>query len=123
MQKGARMYTFSLCFVSSLSAWVVARGLKMLFQINRPFIEYNITPLFEETGYSFPSEHMAVLSAFSFVVYGFNKKIGIGLFIFTVIVGISRMVIGVHYPIDVITGIVVGVGIAYFIKKIFQKTK
>lgn len=109
------VYTSTIIF-----SWFLAFVLKLIFQIERPFIELSLTPLFYETGYSFPSEHMAFLSAFSLVFYKINRKIGIVLFVFTLLVGISRMVIGVHYTLDVAAGWVLGVLTVFAVLKFFK---
>lgn len=121
--KKRKMYDFSLLVFTGISSWLVARFLKLLFQIQRPFIQDNIVPLFHETGYSFPSEHTAVLSALAFAIYSINKKLGIVFFIFTFIVAMSRIVIGVHYPLDILGGVIVGLVTAFLAVKVFRKIK
>lgn len=109
------IYTFTIIF-----SWFLAFILKLIFQIERPFIELSLTPLFYETGYSFPSEHMALLSALSLVFYKINRKIGILMLVFTLLVGVSRMVIGVHYTLDVTAGLVLGVLTVFTVLKFFK---
>ncbi len=82
-----------------------------------------IVPLSYESGFSFPSEHTAVLTALSFVVYSVNRKLGIICFIFTLLVAISRVVIGVHYPVDIIGGVFSGLIVGFVLLKVFKKIK
>lgn len=98
-----------LVFCTGAGAWVFAYIIKNLFKISRPFVALDLTPLFMETGYSFPSSHVVVISAISVLIWYRNRKLGIIFFIFSILIGISRMVIGVHYPIDVIVGLCFGV--------------
>jgi membrane-associated phospholipid phosphatase len=88
--------------------------LKFIFQRTRP----SIHPLITETGYSFPSGHSMV----SFVLYGmityflvlfyvkrFAKIITILFFsLLVLIIGVSRIYLGVHYPSDVLAGFAIG---------------
>jgi undecaprenyl-diphosphatase len=88
--------------------------LKLIFQRTRP----SIHPLIIETGYSFPSGHSMV----SFVLYGmityflvlfyvkrFAKIITILFFsLLVLLIGVSRIYLGVHYPSDVLAGFAVG---------------
>ncbi len=80
------------------------------------------------TGYSFPSGHTQATSTFwSSVSIIFKKK---ALYIFTaiiiILVAISRLYLGVHWPTDVIFGAIFGVIWALLIDKAFdyiQKSK
>ncbi|MEW6614229.1 MAG: phosphatase PAP2 family protein [Thermodesulfobacteriota bacterium] len=59
--------------------------------------------------YSFPSSHASnVFAAASFFGYKYKRLVAIFLSI-AVIVGYSRVYVGVHYPSDIIGGAVVGV--------------
>ncbi|MFC5402139.1 phosphatase PAP2 family protein [Cohnella soli] len=85
-------------------------ALKMLFRRDRPTIHR----LAEETGFSFPSGHsMAAFSLYGVLVFllwkhadkaltrGLLIVLGLGI---TLMIGISRIYLGVHYPSDVIGG-------------------
>lgn len=98
--------------VSTLS-FIVMITLKSLFQRERP----NILSIIEITGFSFPSGH-AYFSAF---LYGYliylirkekpkHKNIYIGvLMFFILLIGFSRIYLGVHYLTDIIFGYTLGV--------------
>lgn len=120
-KKGEKVKFFFMFTLTGIISWLFAHSLKLIFHTQRPFVDNALTPLFYEPGFSFPSEHVAVIMAFSFVVYSLNKKLGIVFIIFSILIGISRMIIGVHYPIDVIGGIIVGYITALLIIKIFKK--
>lgn len=88
--------------------------LKLIFRRERP-----LDMLVQEHGYSFPSGHSFVAVAFyGFLIYliinsNWNKKIKvilssilIGLIL---MIGISRIYLGVHYPTDVTAGFIGGV--------------
>jgi undecaprenyl-diphosphatase len=117
------IYSF-LNFVGVDSTWVAVYIVKNIFLIPRPFVTLNLTPLFLETGFSFPSSHVAVMAVLTVLIWKLNRKLGIVFLIFTILMGISRMVIGVHYPFDVILGgclgMLIGLGIIWFYKKTHQ---
>lgn len=116
-----KIFSFSLIFLSVIFSWVTAALLKIAFHIPRPFIQEGIAPLVYETGFSFPSEHMTVFSALAMASYFLNKKLGIILFTGAFFVGVSRIVIGVHTPIDILGGFFVGFIIANIIIHFFKK--
>jgi undecaprenyl-diphosphatase len=98
-----------LVFCTGAGAWVFAYIIKNIFMIPRPFVTFNLIPLFMETGFSFPSSHVVVISALSVLVWNKNRKLGIIFFVFTLLIGLSRIIIGVHYPVDTIAGLCFGV--------------
>ena len=88
--------------------------------------------LVKEGGYSFPSGHAMV----SFGFYGFliylaykkinNKKIKypliISLALLILLIGISRIYLGVHYATDIIGGFIIGfIYLIVFIKYFYNK--
>lgn len=105
----------------SVFAFLSSYLIKIISKIPRPFIELKLTPLFMESGFSFPSSHVTVISAISVIAWNIDYRLGIIFFAFTLLVAISRMIIGVHYPIDVLGGLIIGVGIGLFCLKIFKK--
>jgi len=57
---------------------------------------------------SFPSSHMATTAAMFFVLVSFYPSMFIVAVIFSVIMAFSRIHNGMHYPIDVIVGTILG---------------
>ncbi len=103
-------------------AWIVSFTIKNIFMIPRPFITLHLTPLILESGYSFPSSHVTVISALSIVVWKMNHKLGYLFFFFTILVMFSRVIIGVHYPADVIGGLFFGIITGFIIIWFYKKT-
>lgn len=115
-----------LVFVLTFSS-VLNGGLKELIHLPRPFESLDIRALRVETahGSSFPSGHTQTAAAFySAIALRFKSKIiWIMSSIFIVLVAISRVYLGVHWPKDVVAAIFLGVFIAWFVYKIFQMEK
>lgn len=71
----------------------------------------NINPLKTERDYSFPSGHTAAAFSAALTINASVPVISIFCFSLAVLIGYSRIYIGVHYPSDVIAGGLIGLGI------------
>jgi len=58
--------------------------------------------------YSFPSGHTLHAVCFTLVLCSYVPQLGRVLLPFTVLVALSRMVLGLHYPSDVLAGVLIG---------------
>lgn len=91
----------------------------------RPFVTHHLKPLIAHAPTNgFPSDHALLSFAIASVIFIFNKKIGIILGVLGLFVGISRIYVMVHSPIDIagsfmISVCVVGI-IWYLSRKIFR---
>ncbi|HEU0085564.1 MAG TPA: phosphatase PAP2 family protein [Candidatus Paceibacterota bacterium] len=112
---------FAPIVVSLVSAWVVANVLKIILSTPRPldFIT-DITPIIEESGYGFPSSHTTFFMALAVAIYMTSKKAGTVFIIIALVIGLARISAGVHSPVDILGGLVVGAIIAYLVKRSFQ---
>jgi undecaprenyl-diphosphatase len=106
----------SLCISGGL-AWILAKILKILFNTPRPFDVFpKVQSLFVETGQAFPSGHTMVASAIAFTVFSIHKRVGYIFMGLAVLVGLSRIISGVHFPIDILGGFIFGALVANFVK-------
>lgn len=64
-----------------------------------------VAPLDE---FSFPSGHALHAVTFSVIAMAYYPSLGIGLVPFTMLVAISRVALGLHYPSDVAAGAAIG---------------
>lgn len=116
----------SIAFFSGISAWIIAEFLKYLFHTPRPFIMYqNVVSLITESGYSFPSQHATFFMALAFSIFLSHKKIGYIFIFFALLIGLARIIVGVHFPVDILVGFILGIIISlildYFYKKLKEK--
>ena len=106
-------------FFAAVSAWLLSVILKTLIHTERPFALFqDVIPLFDESGFAFPSSHAAMFSAVAFTIFFKNKRLGYLFLVFTLLIGVARIMAGVHFPIDILGGFVLGGLIAYFLKSV-----
>ncbi|HHY73229.1 MAG TPA: phosphatase PAP2 family protein [Bacillus bacterium] len=72
----------------------------------RPFVTYAVNLLSDKlnTDPSFPSNHSTGAFALAFALFWQRRKMGIVLIALAVCMALSRIFIGVHYPLDVAAG-------------------
>ncbi len=98
----------NLGYVSLLSSWV-NNVIKYMFRIPRPAAPGIRVPL-PESSPSFPSGHAQnVVVNFGYLAVRFrNRLLWVIAIVVIVVVGLSRIVLGVHYPQDVVGGWIIG---------------
>jgi undecaprenyl-diphosphatase len=91
----------------------------------RPFVENSVNMLipYSAKESSFPSGHASIYFAISTIIYLYNKKLGIGFLVASFLICLSRIFVGIHWPSDILAGIVVGIGTALIVHKLFLKIK
>lgn len=74
--------------------------------------------------FSFPSGHTIASFEAATAILLHNRKLGIVAMILAVLISFSRLYLYVHYPTDVLTSVVLGIGIAFLgtflVKKGYQ---
>lgn len=113
---------FGLILTLSLNDFICGSIIKKVFTRSRPFeIISEIIQKSPASGYSFVSNHAANMMALSIYLgfyYPSQKKYW---WFLTFLVGFSRIYNGVHYPSDVIFGVIIGASIAYFFVRLWNK--
>lgn len=90
--------------------------LKNIVARMRPFDKMDnlITLITPPVDYSFPSGHTAASFAVGWLLFRkLPKEYGIPSLILAILIGFSRLYVGVHYPSDVIMGMLSGIFISY----------
>lgn len=101
--------------VAGLFGVALYRQLKHRLVRERPFISYSgislgAAPL---DRYSFPSGHTLHAVCFTMIATAHVHELAPILVPFTLLVAASRVVLGLHYPTDVLAGAAIGAGLAH----------
>ncbi len=98
--------------------YIVAKIGGTLYYDPRPFIVGHFTPLISHSpDNGFPSDHALLASALAMVAHYFNKKAGIIFWLFAILVGASRVLVGVHHAIDIVGSMIISIVVAAFVYK------
>lgn len=109
-----RLAVFWIPIISALVARMgITELIRFFYHRPRPFTTYPVHQLLSHSPWSFPSGHAAFFFALATGVYFHSKKWGIALFFIASIITISRVIAGVHYPSDILGGILIGIACAY----------
>ena len=101
-------------FLETSLTLILSRGLmtpviSFFYYHARPFELASITPLFTVSGPSFPSGHAAFFFALAATLFCFNRRWGWWYVLAAAAIGIARVFAGVHWPLDIAGGAVVGI--------------
>ena len=124
-------YTGIVCIVCVVLGIIICDQfnsfvLKALFERPRPCHTFTDINLLVScgAGKSFPSSHAANSMAVVIIISLFFRRHKYWLPFLAILVGLSRIFVGVHYPLDVLCGWIVGIGIGtgmYFLCMYFYK--
>lgn len=98
----------------------------MLNVDHRPFMDHYVTQLISHApGKSFPSDHTTASTAIAagLLFLTAYKKTGVALLAAAVLIGFSRIYVGVHYPADILGGLITGLlgaGMTYGIMRMMS---
>ena len=113
-----------MCWCLSLGNLFVS-SLKVMFAVERPIGVEGIRTLREQTatGYSFPSGHThASANFFTSIARAVNRKRFWTLaIIIPALVGLSRLYLGVHWPMDVLGGYIIGLGLPLLLWLLYRR--
>jgi undecaprenyl-diphosphatase len=111
---GFEAYNLLVPWAAVAISWFVAEGAKYLFDRARPFIsDTEIAPLVKTpSSSSFPSGHSATAAAGTLTLSAVYPAFAPTLLLSGVLVALSRIYLGVHYPFDVLAGLFIGTATA-----------
>ena len=103
---------------ADLIADLSATALKALIPRHRPRVETLVPRLHD---HSFPSGHAATSFACAVVLASFVPRWRVPLYALAVLIAFSRLYVGVHFPLDVLGGAVLGVLTALLLREAVRR--
>ena len=99
--------------LGTLTLWLVVDLIKVLFHRTRPYIKLNNIRIVgsRASGHSFPSGHTSqsfFLVTLMLHYYHVGASVAIVMYAIALLVGITRIYVGMHYPRDVLGGAILG---------------
>lgn len=112
--KQALMYVFI-----PASGFVILSFLRKKINAPRPYEEWDINPLLDRDspGQSMPSRHVFSATIISTACLHASLSVGIILLVLSALLGLVRVLGGVHFPKDVVVGYICGLvwGVLFFL--------
>ncbi len=131
--KKAGLYVLMGVFLTiGVSDFVSSKVIKKSVKRDRPCNTVHIAPEMELRvhcggGYSFTSSHATnhfALATFLVMIIGpFFKWIRIPLFLWAASIAFGQIYVGVHYPMDILAGSIVGILLGFLTTKFYQMTR
>jgi undecaprenyl-diphosphatase len=114
----------AVCMVSLIISHIPVMISKKIYPRKRPYLSLPDTNIGDNPlkDHSFPSGHTTAIFSIVTPLILLNPFLGVFLLFAALLVAISRMYLGLHYPTDVLAGIVLGISssfVSMFLVKAF----
>lgn len=103
-----------------LGTFLLITVIRAIINAQRPYEKYNYTPVVRKKtkGKSFPSRHTVSAFIIAMAFLYIDVKIGVLMLLIAAAIGVTRVLSGVHFIRDVISGAAIGVAVGvlgYFV--------
>jgi undecaprenyl-diphosphatase len=101
-------------------ALLVAQVITKIWARPRPFAAHPSAHVWGSRSHdpSFPSDHASASLAIAFAIFLFDRLVGSIFLAAAVIISLGRVVVGAHYPLDVLGGAAVALGAALLVVRL-----
>lgn len=114
--KREKLIIFLITGISAVIARLgVTEFIRLFYHRPRPFLALQVNQLLTSNEWSFPSGHATFFFAMATAIYLYNKKWGVFFFTAAILMTISRVIAGIHYPSDIVGGAIIGVTVTYVV--------
>jgi undecaprenyl-diphosphatase len=100
-----------------ISRGLITEMIRFWYHRPRPFVLLKFTPLIEQADKgSFPSGHASFYFAIAAVLWMYDRRLGNYFAAIAGVMGIARVFVGVHWPLDIIGGALVALVSVYIVR-------
>jgi undecaprenyl-diphosphatase len=119
-----RFYYFAVASLGSIIArGIITRAIHTFYYFPRPFELFEMSPIIPRAlTSSLPSGHMAFLIPIVLTFVLMRKKQGYVALTLVVLAGFARVIAGLHWPTDILAGLIVG-AIGFLVAKLLIPKK
>lgn len=98
------------------SAYAITRLIRFFYERPRPFVDFDIESLIVHSANgSLPSMHATSAFVIGMAVWHIHKKAGRVMLFLAVLTGLSRIMVGVHYPLDILAGALIAMVVSILV--------
>lgn len=110
-----KRYTAIYAAFSTIIALLINSIIHLVYYHPRPFMAHHVHLLVNHAAdSSFVSDHAVLVFAIAWTILLRNERIKYPVFIWAILVAVSRIYIGVHYPVDVMGSALIAFGTSVF---------
>lgn len=108
-RKNVKKFTI-IVFMIGIASFVTQFLKWQIFLHPRPFVVLpDVVQLINISNFdSFPSGHATIFAALATGIFIYNRRLGIIFAVAAFFIGLARVIAGIHYPLDVLTGFGIG---------------
>jgi undecaprenyl-diphosphatase len=99
---------------------VINRIIAAIYHRDRPFITHPSAHVFgpHKTDPSFPSDHTTAAIAIAVAVLLIDSGVGLAFLALAVLIAVGRVIVGEHYPGDVLGSTLIGIAAAFIVVRL-----
>lgn len=117
-----KQYTVIYTTFSCLLGFSINAILHLVYYEPRPFMTHHVHQLIPHSvDSSFVSDHSVLVFSIAFMMLLRNDIWKYPVLLWAIVVGVSRVFVGVHYPADIIGGALISYVVSGLVKKSYKK--
>ncbi|MES2214089.1 MAG: phosphatase PAP2 family protein [Patescibacteria group bacterium] len=108
--------------ISAAVSYAIAKAVSHLYVDPRPFVVTHVAPLIPHAADNgFPSDHALLVGVVASVVSLYDRRFGAVLWFIAFLVGISRVIVGVHHLVDILGSFLIASVSSYVVYRMWQR--